>query len=80
MRLEAITRDLLRYKGFRVSQKLPKSTATVDGRSPAPYAIGALECENAQRKDWVAVKEFKLSYYIGQTLLFTIYTHYSNLI
>ena len=24
--------------------------------------------------DWVAVKEFKLSYYIGETLLFTIYT------
>ena len=28
---------------------------------------------------WVAVKEFKLSYYIGETLLFTIYTHYGNL-
>ena len=23
---------------------------------------------------WVAVKELKLSYYIGETLLFTIYT------
>ena len=30
--------------------------------------------------DWVAVKELKLSYYIGETLLFTIYTHYGNLI
>ena len=30
--------------------------------------------------DWVAVKELKLSYYIGGTLLFTIYTHYGNLI
>ena len=29
---------------------------------------------------WVAVKELKLSYYIGQTLLFTIYTHYGTLI
>ena len=29
--------------------------------------------------DWVAVKELKLSYYIGETLLFTIYTHYGNL-
>ena len=31
---------------------------------------------------WVAVKELKLSYYIGKTLLFTIYiyTHYGNLI
>ena len=29
---------------------------------------------------WVAVKELKLSYYIGETLLFTIYiyTHYGN--
>ena len=29
---------------------------------------------------WVAVKELKLSYYIGETLLFTIDTHYGNLI
>ena len=29
---------------------------------------------------WVAVKELKLSYSIGETLLFTIYTHYGNLI
>ena len=28
----------------------------------------------------VAVKELKLSYYIGETLLFTIYAHYGNLI
>ena len=26
------------------------------------------------------VKELKLSYYIGEALLFTIYTHYGNLI
>ena len=25
-------------------------------------------------EDWVAVKELQLSYYIGETLLFTIYT------
>ena len=31
-------------------------------------------------KYWVAVKELKLSYYTGETLLFTIYTHYGNLI
>ena len=30
--------------------------------------------------NWVAVNELKLSYYIGETLLFTIYTHYGNLI
>ena len=29
---------------------------------------------------WVAVKELNLSYYIGETLLFIIYTHYGNLI
>ena len=29
---------------------------------------------------WVAVKELNLSYYIGETLLFTVYTHYGNLI
>ena len=29
---------------------------------------------------WVAVKELSLSYYIGETLLFTRYTHYGNLI
>ena len=27
---------------------------------------------------WVAVKKLKLSYYIGGTLLFAIYTHYGN--
>ena len=31
-----------------------------------------------QTGGWVAVKELKLSYYIGETLLFTIYTHYGN--
>ena len=30
--------------------------------------------------NWVAVKELQLSYYIGETLLFTIYTHNGNLI
>ena len=29
---------------------------------------------------WVAVKELILSYYIGETLLFTIHTHWGNLI
>ena len=29
---------------------------------------------------WAAVKELNLSYYIGETLLFTMYTHYGNLI
>ena len=30
--------------------------------------------------DWAAVKELKLSYYIGEAPLFTIYTHYGSLI
>ena len=30
--------------------------------------------------DWVAVKELNLSYYIRETLLFTICSHYGNLI
>ena len=30
--------------------------------------------------DWVAVKELSLSYYIAETLLFTIYTHCCNFI
>ena len=33
---------------------------------------------NATTLNWVAIKEFNLSYYIGETLLFTIYTHYGN--
>ena len=35
---------------------------------------------SAGLETWVAVKELKSSYYIGETLLFTIYTHYGNLI
>ena len=31
-------------------------------------------------QEWVALKELKSSYYTGETLLFTIYTHYGNLI
>ena len=30
--------------------------------------------------NWVAVKEHNLTYYIGEALLFSIYTHYGNLI
>ena len=43
-----------------------------------------LGIQNATRMNsafsWVAVKELKLSYCIGETPLFTIYTHYGNLI
>ena len=34
----------------------------------------------ARRLFCVAVKELKLRYYVGETLLFTIYTHYRKLI
>ena len=30
------------------------------------------------RITWVALKELNLSYYIGETLFFTIYTHDGN--
>ena len=33
-----------------------------------------------QEAFWVAVRELNLSYYIGEALLFTMYTHYGNLI
>ena len=33
-----------------------------------------------ERLVWAAVEELNLSYYIGETLFFTIYTHYGNLI
>ena len=36
--------------------------------------------DRAPSKNWVAVKELNLSYYVGETLLFTIYTHSGNLI
>ena len=36
------------------------------------WALGA--------SDWVAVKELKLTYNIGETLLFTFYTYYGNLV
>ena len=44
--------------------------------------LGRAEAQkgNPEPQNWVAVKELKLSYYIGETLLFTIYTHYGNLI
>ena len=39
-----------------------------------------LQALGTRANSWVAVKELNLSYYIGETLLFTIYTHYGNLI
>ena len=43
--------------------------------------VGCLDMSGLRlSRFWVAVKELKLSYYIGETLLLTIYTHYGNLI
>ena len=44
-----------------------------------PMESRALE-PHSDPNNWVAVKELSLSYYIGETLLFTIYTHYGDLI
>ena len=44
--------------------------------SPSEPEAREERCAN----DWVAVKELNSSYYFGETLLFTIYTHYGNLI
>ena len=49
------------------------------GRETPPKK-GTRNWGTASWASWVAVKELKLSYYIGETLLFTIYTHYGNLI
>ena len=45
----------------------------------AALALRALICSVVIHY-WVAVKELKLSYYVGEILLFTRYTHYGNLI
>ena len=44
------------------------------------FARGAGLWARVSENCWVAVKELKLSYYIGETLLFTMYTQYGNLI
>ena len=51
-------------------------------KHPLQGILGAIHGDRNFREMfvWVAVKELKLSYYIGETLLFTIYTHCGNLI
>ena len=49
--------------------------------APVQFQLAANISSRSQvLSSWVAVKELELSYYIGETLLFTIYTHYGNLI
>ena len=74
------------YKGFRVC--LEEGRCVIPPRlnlkSYKPLALR--HCPDpgkmmGKTTNWVAVKELKLSYYVGETLLFfTIYTHYGNLI
>ena len=56
------------------------SLAQVTPRTGLRLMFEAIAWISAAHKNWVAVKQLKLSYYIGETLLFTIYTQYSNLI
>ena len=65
---------------FLISEAMSNS-----GQPPAVFfAQCCLDCRGSVRRDtssdWVAVKELKLSYYIGGNLLFTVYTHSGNLI
>ena len=53
---------------------------TLQNGVPLGTLEGYLLQSMSEKLPWVAVKELKLSYYIGETLLFTMYTHYGNLI
>ena len=48
--------------------------------SPLALCKNPAAFEQSLDYDWVAVKELNLSYYIRETLVFAIYTHYGNLI
>ena len=73
--------SVLREVYVVVSQRLNQF-----GRIPGTCGSGSCQDRVALERSfwkvtvsvWVAVKELKLSYYIGETLLFTIYTHYGN--
>ena len=66
------------------------SLYTADAAITVAVILGALSSPGVENikltyrflagNNWIAVKELKLSYYIGVTLLFTTYTHYGNLI
>ena len=51
-----------------------------EGKFLKPLDIAKLGQEREGAGFWVAGKELKLSYYIGETLLIVICTHYGNLI
>ena len=67
-----------------IMEKKMETTTTLN---PKPYIGSSLQRDARSRAGvvrqiwaslWVAVKELKLSYYIGGTLLCTMYTHYGN--
>ena len=58
--------------------EFPESPVTVTSACLDEFLMNV--ATDTQKLNWVAVKGLKLSYYIGETLLFTIYTHYGNLI
>ena len=70
-----------RVRGVMISQSSPHTEQNV---LPPPHIKFPLKYIRSVVRNasilWVAVKELKLSYYIEETLLFTIYTHYGNLI
>ena len=55
-------------------------TLQIFGVNRLSWDILSTQGDRVARLFWVAVKELKFSYHIGETLLFTIYTHYGNLI
>ena len=62
------------FHGFLVSRGSCQAVADPSKLPPQVWCL-----QRNIRIVWVAVKELNLSYYIGETLLFTIYTHYGNL-
>ena len=61
---------------------LPKQILSPQTPKPKPKPSSPVKQspKSLDTSYWVAVKELNLSYYIGETPLFTIYTHYDNLI
>ena len=47
--------------------------------SEPSFSLGHNEPYSLSPLNWVAVKELSLSYYIGEAILITIYTHYGKL-
>ena len=79
MTASTVLKPLMRSSSFDLDQKndFPQWTLLI-----VPEALNS-EFQTFKLNStlyWVAVKELKLSYYIGETLLFAIYTLYGNLI